>query len=137
MPFGIISDSASLPPDAGILLVDQEKIWSSPFRTSKNDAKWWAVWGGTVRGLIAADRYIERKAPNNATLVRIGNGASYLGESYTLLPIAAGMFIGTAKGSDHFRETGMLSFETIADVTILLKAARTGSKCRKAPRLLG
>ena len=102
------------------LLVDQEKIWSSPFRTSKNDAKWWAVWGGTVGGLIAADRYIERKAPNNATLVRIGNDASYLGESYTLLPIAAGMyFIGAAKGSDHLRETGMLSFETIADVTIL------------------
>ena len=53
-----------------------------------------------------------------ATLVRVGNDASYLGEAYTLLPIAAAMyFIGSAKGSDHFRETGMLSFETIADVT--------------------
>jgi membrane-associated phospholipid phosphatase len=102
------------------LLVDQEKIWSSPFRTPKRDAKWWAIWGGATAGLIAADRYIERNAPTNATLVRVGNDASYLGEAYTLLPIAAGMyFIGTAKGSDHFREAGMLSFEAIADVGIM------------------
>ena len=71
-------------------------------------------------GLIVADRYIERNAPTNDTLVRVGNDASYLGQAYTLLPIAAGIyFIGTAKGSDHFRETGLLSFETIADVTVL------------------
>jgi membrane-associated phospholipid phosphatase len=58
--------------------------------------------------------------PTNDTLVRVGNDASYLGQAYTLLPIAAGVyFIGTAKGSDHFRETGLLSFETIADVTVL------------------
>lgn len=71
-------------------------------------------------GLIAADRYIDRNAPTNDTLIRVGNDASYLVQSYTLLPIAAGMyFIGAAKGSDHFRETGLLSFGTIVDVTVL------------------
>lgn len=99
---------------------DQYKIWTSPFHTSKHDAKWWGIWGGTIGGLIVADRYIERNAPTNSTLVRVGTDASYLGEPYTLLPIAAGMyFIGTAKGSDHFRETGLLSFEAVADVTVL------------------
>ena len=107
------------------VLYDQKAIWTSPFHTSKRDAKWWAIWGGTIGGLIAADRYIERNAPSNATLVRVGNDASYLGESYTLLPIAAGMyFIGTARGSDHFRETGLLSFEALADVTIMQLALK-------------
>ena len=107
------------------ILYDQKAIWTSPFHTSKRDAKWWAIWGGTIGGLIAADRYIERNAPTNATLVRVGNDASYLGESYTLLPIGAAMyFIGTAKGSDHFREAGMLSFEALADVTIMQLALK-------------
>lgn len=102
------------------LLYDQKAIWTSPFHTSKKNAKWWLIFGGTVGGLIAADRYIQRDAPNNSTLVTVGNDVSYLGEAYTLLPIAAGMyFIGTAKGSDHFRETGLLSFEALANVGIM------------------
>ncbi|HKE28750.1 MAG TPA: phosphatase PAP2 family protein [Bryobacteraceae bacterium] len=102
------------------ILYDQKAIWTSPFHTSKQNAKWWAIWGVTVGGLIASDRYIQRDAPNNATLVRVGNDASYLGEVYTLLPIAAGMyFIGTSNGSDHFRETGLLSFEALANVGIM------------------
>ena len=102
------------------ILVDQYKIWTSPFHTSRRQAKYWAIWGATVGGLIAADRYIQRDAPNNSTLVRIGNDASYLGESYTLLPIAAGMyFLGTSMGKDHFREAGLLSFEAIANVGIV------------------
>lgn len=102
------------------ILVDQYKIWTSPFHTSKRQAKWWAIWGGTVGGLIVADRYIQRSAPDNSTLVRVGNDASYLGESYTLLPVAAGMyFLGTKMGKDHFREAGLLSFEAIANTAIV------------------
>ena len=102
------------------LAVDQKKIWTSPFHTPKRDARLWAIWGGATAGLIVADRYIERNAPTNATLVRVGNDASYLGEAYTLLPIAAGLyFIGTVKEKDHFREAGLLSFEALADVTVL------------------
>jgi membrane-associated phospholipid phosphatase len=107
------------------ILYDQKAIWTSPFHTSKRDAKWWAIWGGITGGLIASDRYIERNAPNNATLVRVGNDASYLGEAYTVLPIAAGIyFLGTAEGKDHLRETGLLSFEAVADVTVMQLALK-------------
>jgi membrane-associated phospholipid phosphatase len=107
------------------VLVDQEKIWTSPVRSSKRDIKWWALGAITTGGLIASDRYIERHVPGNSTWLRVGNDASYLGEAYTLLPIAAGMyFIGTAKGSEHFRETGLLSFEAIADVTVVQLALK-------------
>src|SRR5215472_19213760 len=28
------------------VLIDQKRIWTSPFHTSKKDAKWWAIFGG-------------------------------------------------------------------------------------------
>jgi membrane-associated phospholipid phosphatase len=100
------------------VLYDQKKIWTSPFHTSKKDVKWWAIFGGATAGLIAADKHISKAAPNTPGLVTLGTDVSYLGEAYSLIPIAAGFyFIGTAKGSDHFRETGLLSFETLIDVT--------------------
>jgi len=102
------------------VVMDQKAIWTSPFHTSKKDAKWWLIFGGATGGLIAADKYIARNAPNPAWLDHLGNGVSYLGEPYVLLPIAAGFYFGGTKyGSDHFRETGLLAFETLANVTIM------------------
>jgi membrane-associated phospholipid phosphatase len=98
---------------------DQKAIWTSPFHTSKRDAKWWLIFGGATGGLIAVDKYVSKNAPNPAWLDHLGNSVSYLGEPYTLLPIAAGFYFGgTAYGSDHFRETGLLTFEALADVTV-------------------
>jgi membrane-associated phospholipid phosphatase len=99
---------------------DQKAMWTSPFHTSKRDMKWWFIFGGATGALIATDKYVSRNAPNNPTLNTLGNDVSYLGEAYTLIPIASGFyFLGTAYGSDHFREAGLLSFEALADVTIL------------------
>lgn len=102
------------------ILMDQKAIWTSPFHTSKKDAKYWAIFGGATVGLIAADKYIARNAPNPPWLQTLGKDASYFGEPYALLPLAAGLYFGgTAFHSDHFREAGLLSFETLADVTIV------------------
>jgi undecaprenyl-diphosphatase len=101
-------------------LEDQKTIWTSPFHTSKKDIKWWLIFGGSTAALIAADRHIEKSAPDTSTLVRAGTDASDLGASYTLLPIAAGFyFIGTSSSNEHFRETGLLSFEALADTSIV------------------
>jgi len=104
----------------GYVLYDQKAIWTSPFHTSKKDAKWWLIFGGATGALIATDKYVFKNAPNPGWLQNLGHGVSYLGEPYTLLPIA-GLFYfgGTQAGSDHFRETGLLSFEALADVTIM------------------
>lgn len=108
------------------VLVDQEKIWSSPFRSSKKNIKWWVIFGGATGALIATDKYVSKNAPNNATLNTLGNDVSYLGEPYSLLPVAAGFyFAGTAYGSDHFREAGLLSFESLADVTLVELALKS------------
>lgn len=95
---------------------DQKAIWTSPFHTS---AKWWLIFGGATGGLIAADKYISKAAPNPPWLEHVGAGVSYLGEPYTLLPLTAAFYFGgTDYHSDHFRETGLLAFEALADVTI-------------------
>jgi membrane-associated phospholipid phosphatase len=102
------------------VLQDQKAIWTSPFHTVKSDVKWWAVFGAATAALIATDKYAERQFPNTNAQVRLGNYTSNLGAAYTLIPIAAGFyFLGTAKHSEHFRETGMLAFETLIDTTII------------------
>ena len=107
------------------IISDQRAIWTSPFHTSKKDIKWWAIFGGATGVLIATDKYVQKNAPDNHALRQLGGDTSYLGEPYTLLPIAAGFYFGgTAYGSDHFRETGLLSFEALADVTIIQMALK-------------
>lgn len=107
------------------LLSDQQKIWTSPFHTSRKEAKWWAIFGGATVALVATDKYVSKNAPDNATLKTMGTDASYLGEPYVLLPIAAGFYVaGTAYGSGHFREAGLLSFESLADVTVVQLALK-------------
>jgi membrane-associated phospholipid phosphatase len=102
------------------ILTDQKRIWTSPFHTKKSDAKYWAIFGGATAGLIAADKYISHAVPRSASLTTLGDDVSYLGEAYTLIPISAGFyFYGAAKSDEHFREAGLLSFETLANVTVL------------------
>ncbi|MBZ5583302.1 MAG: phosphatase PAP2 family protein [Acidobacteriia bacterium] len=107
------------------VLHDQKQIWTSPFHTSKADAKWWAVFGAGTAALIATDKWTQKHAPNNSTLVNLGTNGSYLGAAYTLIPISAGFyFLGTKAGSQHFRETGLLCFETLIDSTLVEEALK-------------
>jgi membrane-associated phospholipid phosphatase len=102
------------------ILQDQKAIWTSPFHTAKSDIKWWAVFGAATGALIATDKWTEKQLPNTSAQVRLGNYTSNIGAAYTLIPIGAGFyFLGTAKHSEHFRETGMLAFETLIDTTII------------------
>jgi len=102
------------------IVQDQRAIWTSPFHTAKSDGKWWAIFGAATGALIATDKYTARQFPNTNAQVRLGNYTSNLGAAYTLIPIGAGFyFLGTAKQSEHFRETGLLVFETLIDTTII------------------
>jgi membrane-associated phospholipid phosphatase len=76
---------------------------------------------GTATGtLIAVDKHIQKVAPDTPTLRTIGADTSNLGAAYTLIPIGAMFyFVGSARGSQHFRETGMLMFETLVNTTLV------------------
>ncbi len=109
------------------IIRDQVSIWSSPFHTSKSDAKWWALWGGATGALIATDKWTVKQLPNTSGQRRIGTYTSNLGAAYSLVPISASFyFLGSAFKNERFRETGMLGFETLIDTTIVetvIKAA--------------
>jgi membrane-associated phospholipid phosphatase len=108
------------------VFADQKTIWTSPFHTARKQLKWWVIFGGATGALIATDKYFSKNIAHPAWVTTVGNDVSYLGEPYTLLPLAAGMYFGgTAAGSDHFRETGLLTFEALADVTIVQYALKS------------
>lgn len=102
------------------IIHDQIKIWTAPFRTSKQDLKWWGIFGGATGALIATDKYTTKHLPNTNGQRRLGTYTSHIGASYTLVPLSATFYvIGTAAGSNHFRETGLLGFETLINSTIV------------------
>jgi membrane-associated phospholipid phosphatase len=102
------------------ILHDQKAIWTSPFHTSKSDAKWWAIFGGTTALLIATDKWTSRQLPNTNDQLSIANWTSDIGATYSLLPISGSFyFIGLGFGSERVRETGILGFEALADAAIV------------------
>lgn len=102
------------------IIVDQKKIWTSPFHTSKKDIKYWAIFGGGTAALVLFDEKIQRNAPNPGWLVSLGTDGSLLGTAYTLIPLSAGFyFVGTKAGDDRLREAGLMSFEALIDSTIV------------------
>ena len=108
------------------VLHDQVRIWTSPFHTSKADAKWWAIFGGAAAVLLATDRTVSKDLPNTNDQISVGTWTSRIGAAYSLLPISGAFyFIGLGAHNDRFRETGILSFEALANteiVSIVLKA---------------
>jgi membrane-associated phospholipid phosphatase len=106
-------------------LQDQKAIWTSPFHTAKSDIKYWAIFGGAVGGMIAADRHIEHALPTSSAEVSVSNWASKVGSAYSLVPLSAGFyFIGTKAHSDRFRETGLLCFEALIDSNVTVEAVK-------------
>jgi membrane-associated phospholipid phosphatase len=102
------------------ILQDQKAIWTSPFHTKKEDVKWWLILGTATGTLIALDKHIQKTAPDTPTLRTVGADTSNLGAAYTLIPIGAMFYLaGSAKQSEHFRETGMMMFETLVNTTLV------------------
>jgi membrane-associated phospholipid phosphatase len=107
------------------ILYDQKAIWTSPFHTSKADAKWWAIFGGATAVLIATDKHTVKQFPNSNDQVSVSKWGSRFGASYSLIPITAGLyFAGTAEHADRLRETGLLGFETLIDSAIVVEALK-------------
>ncbi len=67
------------------ILLDQEEIFTSPFRINRQNAKWWVLFGATTAGLIAADHHIADAFENSRGQVRWGGRISNIGASYTLV----------------------------------------------------
>jgi membrane-associated phospholipid phosphatase len=107
------------------ILQDQKAIWTSPFHTSKVDAKYWAIFGAATAAFIATDKWTVKQLPNSSTQVSVSNWGSRLGSAYTLIPVSAAFYlVGTGAHEDRFRETGLLCFETLVDSNLIVESVK-------------
>lgn len=107
------------------VLQDQKAIWTSPFHTSKSDAKWWAIFGGTTAALIASDHWTSKQLPNTNDQLSVANWTSKFGGASFLLPATGAFyFAGLATKNEKFRETGILGFEALANAQIVVTVGK-------------
>jgi membrane-associated phospholipid phosphatase len=107
------------------ILQDQKAIWTSPFHTSADDAKFWAIFGGATAALIVTDKSTVKWLPNSSSQVSVSNWGSRVGSAYSLIPISTAFYvIGTAGHQERFRETGLMAFEGLIDANIVAEALK-------------
>jgi len=106
---------------------DQKQIWTSPFRMTRQNAKWWLIFGGITGVLIATDHPSSQQLPNTGDQLAFSRGVSQLGAEYTLIPFAGGLFLsGVLTKQPKLRDTGLLGAQALLDgliVSEVLKVA--------------
>src|SRR5262249_17915985 len=111
------------------ILRDQKGIWASPFHTSKSDAKWWAIFGGTAAVMIATDKWSSRQLPNTQDQVAVSLGTSRIRSAPSVLGISGAFyFVGLGGGNQRFRETGILGFEALANSQIMATVVKLATR---------
>jgi membrane-associated phospholipid phosphatase len=132
LPAAFAQDSQAAPRESvkdlpKNILLDQKRIWTSPFHKTRHNAKWWLIVGAATGALIATDRRFSQELPTTADQVAVSRGISRLGAVYTLAPIAGGLFLsGVLTKQSKLRDTGLLGAEALVDglvVSEVLKAA--------------
>ena len=114
---------------AGNILLDQKDIWTSPFRISRSNARWWIGFAGVTAALIATDNHTIQTFENSPGQVRWGNRVSNIGASYTVAGVA-GMFYltGVVANSPKARETGFLSGEAMIDSLVVVEVLKLAAE---------
>jgi membrane-associated phospholipid phosphatase len=107
------------------IVVDQKQIWTSPFRMTRQNAKWWVLFGAATGALLATDRRSAQQLPNTRDQLAVSRHVSQIGAEYSLIPIAGGLYLGGAlSGQRKLRTTGFLGAEALVDCLILSQALK-------------
>jgi membrane-associated phospholipid phosphatase len=106
---------------------DQKDIWASPLHMNRDNAKWWALFGGTAAALIATDKTVNRHLPNSNTQLNASKWASRLGADYSIYPLTAAFYVyGISADHPRARDTARIGIEALVDAEItvnILKSA--------------
>jgi len=108
--------------------LDQKAIWTSPFHMHREDAQWWALFGGLTAGAVLTDRRTTHLFENSPGQVNWSNHVSNIGSVYILAPEVAGFYIaGVALDNQKARETGVLGGEALLDSLIVVELLKTAA----------
>jgi len=110
--------------------IDQKEMWTSPLHIrSAEDAIPWILVGAGTAALVASDHWTARQLPNTVDQVSISHDVSQVGAGYTVVPIAAGFYIGGAFAhNEKARETGILGAEALIDATIVAEVFKLATQ---------
>lgn len=109
----------------GNVLLDQKDIWTSPFRISRSNAKWWIGFAGVTAALIASDNHTIHTFNNSPGQVRWGNHVSNIGAAYTVAGVAGAFYLGgVLANNSKARETGVLGAEAMVDGLVVVEVLK-------------
>lgn len=110
---------------AGNFVLDQKEIWTSPFHMNRHNAKWWLLFAGATGGLIASDHWINNRIEHNSLQTGVGSNISQIGEVYTLVPAAVGLYAyGVWKHDPKPREVGVLGAQALLDSVVVVEVLK-------------
>jgi hypothetical protein len=108
---------ADVPTD---ILKDQPKIWTSPFRIKKSDAKWLIPFATGTAALIVSDHEVSEEVQESPDLIVPSHRVSNLGSGVALAAASMGIYgIGKLTHKPHAAETGILAGEAVIDASIV------------------
>ena len=119
------------------VLHDQKAIFTSPFRINRENAKWWALFGGGTAALISADQKITNHLPQTTALTTPSRWASRVGADYFIFPAWASFyFVGKVGDNPRARDTGRIGIEALIDAEIAVNALKFATQ-RPRPEIKG
>jgi membrane-associated phospholipid phosphatase len=116
---------------------DQKAMWTSPLRINRDNAKWWALFGGSTVAFFPVDQHLSNSLPNTVNQISFSKNVSRIGAAYTTLPVAGALYLyGRTKNDAKAREVGVLGAEALLDSAIIMKLMKLASG-RERPELEG
>src|SRR5678816_10752 len=118
LPASLAAQSlADLPND---ILKDQPKIWTSPFRMQKTDAKWLIPFAAGTAALIASDHQVSEEVQESPVLLSPSHRISNFGGGVALAAASLGIYgVGKFTHKSRMAETGILAGEAVIDASIV------------------
>ena len=109
----------------GNLWHDQKAFVSSPLRINGGNAKLWALFGVGTAALLATDKSVQTRLPNQGAAKSASKWASRLGADYSIYPLTTIFYLyGKADGNPRARDASRLGIEALADAEITVNALK-------------
>ncbi len=104
---------------------DQKGIVSGPLHINKDNAKLWALFGVGTAALLATDKSVSTRLPNEGSAKNASKWASRIGANFSIYPLTTIFyFYGKADNNPRARDAARLGIEALADAEIVVNGLK-------------